>query len=43
MSEENKSFVSELISDLKQQRDELRVRLHLGGQEFIIQLFPLGF
>ena len=33
MSEENKSFVSELISDLKQQRDELRVRLHLGGQE----------
>ena len=33
MSEENKSFVNELISDLKQQRDELRVRLHLGGQE----------
>ena len=33
MSDEKKTFVAELISDLKQQRDEIRVRLHLGGQE----------
>ena len=33
MSESKKTFISELISDLKQQRDEIRVRLHLGGQE----------
>ncbi len=33
MSETKKSFVSELLSDLKQQSDEIRVRLHLGGQD----------
>ena len=33
MSENKKTFVSELISDLKQQSDEIRVRLHLGGQD----------
>lgn len=33
MSESKKTFVAELISDLKQQRDQIRVRLHLGGQE----------
>ena len=33
MSDNQKTFISELISDLKQQRDEVRVRLHLGGQE----------
>ncbi len=33
MSEETKTFVEELISDLKQQRDELRVRIHLGSAE----------
>ena len=33
MTENKKTFVSELISDLKQQSDEIRVRLHLGGQD----------
>jgi DNA anti-recombination protein RmuC len=33
MSEKQKTFISELISDLKQQRDHLRVKIHLGGQE----------
>ncbi len=33
MSEDQKSFIAELISDLKQQRDEIKVRLHLGGQD----------
>jgi predicted nuclease with TOPRIM domain len=33
MSEETKTFIAELISDLKQQRDELRVRIHLGSAE----------
>ena len=33
MSEVKKTFIEELISDLKQQRDEIRVKLHLGGQE----------
>ena len=32
MSDEE-SFLEELISDLKQQRDHLRVKMHLGGQE----------
>ena len=35
MDNADKSFVEELISDLKQQRDEIRVRLHLGGQELM--------
>ncbi|MCA9263854.1 MAG: hypothetical protein KDA60_08380 [Planctomycetales bacterium] len=30
---EKKSVVEELIRDLKQQRDELRLQLHLGAQE----------
>ena len=33
MPEIEKSFVGELISDLKQQRDHLRVKIHLGGEE----------
>ena len=33
MSDTEKTFVGELISDLKQQRDQLRVKIHLGGQE----------
>lgn len=33
MSEEKKTFIAELISDLKQQRDELRLQIHLGGEE----------
>lgn len=33
MSTEQKTFISELISDLKQQRDQLRVKLHLGSVE----------
>ena len=33
MSAEKKSFVAELISDLKQQRDRLRLKIHLGGKE----------
>ena len=33
MSDTNKSFMAELISDLKQQRDQIRVRIHLGSQE----------
>ena len=31
--DKEKTFVSELISDLKQQRDHLRVKIHLGSQE----------
>lgn len=33
MSEDKKTLVAELISDLKQQRDELRVKLNLGNKE----------
>ena len=33
MSKEQKAFISELISDLKQQRDQLRVKIHLGSVE----------
>lgn len=33
MTENKKTIVGELISDLKQQRDQIRVRVHLGGQE----------
>jgi len=33
MTHNQKTFLAELISDLKQQRDQIRVRLHLGGQE----------
>lgn len=33
MPETEKTFVGELISDLKQQRDHLRVKIHLGGEE----------
>lgn len=33
MPETEKTFVGELISDLKQQRDHLRVKIHLGNQE----------
>jgi hypothetical protein len=30
---ETKQYVSQLLSDLKQQRDELRLQIHLGGKE----------
>lgn len=33
MSRNQKTFMSELISDLKQQRDHLRLKIHLGGVE----------
>ena len=33
MPETEKTFMSELISDLKQQRDHLRLKIHLGGVE----------
>lgn len=33
MSTQERSTIDELLSDLKQQRDELRVRIHLGSQE----------
>ena len=33
MPKTEKTFVSELISDLKQQRDHLRLKIHLGGEE----------
>lgn len=33
MPETQRTFIGELISDLKQQRDHLRVKIHLGGQE----------
>ncbi len=33
MSKERKAFLSELVSDLKQQRDQLRVKIHLGNVE----------
>jgi uncharacterized coiled-coil DUF342 family protein len=33
MSTKERSTIDELLSDLKQQRDELRVRIHLGTQE----------
>ena len=33
MSEDKKSFMAELIGDLKRQRDQLRVQIHLGSEE----------
>lgn len=33
MSEEKKTFVAELISGLKRQRDQLRVQIHLGNEK----------
>lgn len=33
MSEEKKTLIAELISDLKRQRDQLRVQIHLGGED----------
>ena len=33
MPKTEKTFVGELISDLKQQRDHLRLKIHLGGEE----------
>lgn len=33
MSQDEKTFMAELISDLKRQRDQLRVQIHLGGEE----------
>ena len=33
MSTEKKTFITELISDLKQQRDHLRLKIHLGSVE----------
>lgn len=33
MPHREKGFVDQLISDLKQQRDHLRLKIHLGGQE----------
>jgi len=33
MTEDNKTMVGELISDLKRQRDQIRVQIHLGSEE----------
>lgn len=33
MPQKEKTFLRELISDLKQQRDHLRVKVHLGSVE----------
>ncbi|MFT5301390.1 MAG: uncharacterized coiled-coil DUF342 family protein [Mariniblastus sp.] len=33
MPQQEKTYVSQLISDLKQQRDQLRLKIHLGGEE----------
>ncbi|MEQ9408907.1 MAG: hypothetical protein RIK87_14315 [Fuerstiella sp.] len=33
MTQEKRKVVSELLSSLKQDRDELRLRLHLGKEE----------
>jgi len=33
MPDTEKTFVEELISDLKQQRDHLRLKIHLGGED----------
>ena len=33
MTATEKNTVAELISDLKQQRDELRLKIHLGNEE----------
>ena len=33
MNEETKSALASLISELKQQRDELRLKIHLGSEE----------
>ena len=33
MSAEKKSYIADLINDLKQQRDELRLQMHLGSEE----------
>ena len=41
MSQENKTLVEQLISDLKRQRDELRVKIHLGSEDMKDQLDKL--
>lgn len=41
MTKEDKSFMTELIGDLKQQRDELRLKIHLGGEELREELDKL--
>ena len=41
MSQEGKTLVEEVISDRKQQRDELRVKIDLGGEELKDQLDKL--
>ena len=33
MSAQTRSLIQNVIRDLKQQRDELRLQLHLGGEE----------
>lgn len=33
MTEDKKSYMANLIRELKQQRDELRLKMHLGGEE----------
>jgi len=33
MLKTDKSFLNELTDDLKQQRDHLRLKIHLGGRE----------
>lgn len=33
MTQTEKTMLSELVSDLKQQRDQIRVRLHLASME----------
>ena len=42
MKEHRKTVLEELISDLKQQRDQIRVRLHLGGLELKEEWVRLG-
>jgi uncharacterized coiled-coil DUF342 family protein len=41
MSCEQKNLIETLISDLKQQRDELRLKVHLGGEDLKDQLNKL--
>jgi uncharacterized coiled-coil DUF342 family protein len=38
---DKQTFLAELIKDLKQQRDELRVRIHLGSVELKEELNKL--
>lgn len=41
MSDEHHSFLENLIGELKKQRDEIRLQLHLGGKDLKVELEKL--